>query len=72
MNLTAYTTVKSYVSKKTHDKFGENSLWFISNEQIRMVLGVEQLFKGCRLFVNNWESGGALNACGTRFTWDNN
>lgn len=72
MNLTKYTTIKSLVSKETYNKYGNNSLWFISDYQVRMVLAIESLFPGKKLFVNNWENGGNLHSCGTRFSWDNN
>lgn len=70
--LTKCTSIESYVSKKTFEKYGNNSMWFISPQQIKIVKSVESLFPGKKLFVNNWKEGGALNACGTRFSWDNN
>lgn len=56
------------VDKKTHLKFGDDSLMFFNPIALQMLDGVRD-FLGAPLIVNNWKEGGAFEFSGFRPKW---
>jgi len=61
-----------FVSREIFERFGPDSRWFISKEQVSAAEFVRSFFANyfnkpdLKVVINNWHAGGTLNWCGHR------
>jgi len=57
--------IKEFVDKKTYERFGKRSVWFVDNELMAQMDQLRELF-GRPITINNWSSGGPFQWRGIR------